>query len=215
MVRNLSTARHHVRVSYFTAVIAGDGRSWRARDVDVEDAGSLDDLADTLRGAAHGDGPVLAVIEREDEWFALVRVDGLDDPRVFVSDMAAATRSPFADLLAPAADVEVDAVPDLLEDPSPAVVVGEAEDDDPDDPVEPSPPGEESEDDGLAGDLAEAERAPVAAIPWAGEPDLLDDLGITGRRLRDLTEKHGDDPAAVLAEVGEDCGFGELLDALR
>jgi putative tRNA adenosine deaminase-associated protein len=215
MVRNLSTARHHVRVSYFTAVIAGDGRSWRARDVDVEDAGSLDDLADTLRGAAHADGPVLAVIEREDEWFALVRVDGQDDPRVFVSDMAAATRSPFADLLAPAADVEVDDGPDLDAGGEEAAVADEVEDDEPEEPVEPVAPGDESEDDGLAGDLADAERAPVATIPWAGEPDLLDDLGMTGRRLRDLTEKHGDDPAAVLAEVGEDCGFGELLDALR
>ena len=94
-------------MSYFTAVIASDGRQWRPRDVDVEDATSLDDLADTLRNVGHGDRPVLALLEHEDEWFALVRVDGDDDPRVFVSDMPAASRGAFAELLAPAAELEV------------------------------------------------------------------------------------------------------------
>jgi hypothetical protein len=38
---------------------------------------------------------------------------------------------------------------------------------------------------------------------------------VSGRTLRKLVEENGDDPGAVLAEVGETVGFGELLDALR
>ena len=99
-------------VSYFTAVIAADGRAWRARDVDVEDAGSLDDLAETLRAVAHSEKPVLAVIEHEDEWFALVRVDGDEDARVFVSDLAAAARGPYAEILSSAGEVDTGVVVD-------------------------------------------------------------------------------------------------------
>jgi putative tRNA adenosine deaminase-associated protein len=173
-------------VAYFTAVIARAGSAWRARDVEVDDATSLEDLTDALRSVAVGDQPVLAVIEHEDEWFALVRVDGDDEPRLFVSDLYSASHSHYGPLLAPAADVdsadEVD------------------EDDD-----------EDGDEDGEGGD--DEEDLKVAA--WAGETDLLEDLGISGRTLRKLVEENGEDPGAVLAEVGEVVGFVEMLDALR
>lgn len=173
-------------VAYFTAVIARSGGTWRARDVEVDDATNLEDLTDSLRAVAVGDQPVLAVIEHEDEWFALVRVDGDDEPRLFVSDLGAASRSRYGPLLAPAADV--DSADDLDAD--------EDEDDGEDD-------GEEDQE----------QESRIAA--WAGEPDLLEDVGVSGRTLRKLVEENGDDPGAVLAEVGETVGFGELLDALR
>ena len=173
-------------VAYFTAVIARAGAAWRARDVEVDDASTLEDLTDFLRAVAVGDEPVLAVIEHEDEWFALVRVDGDEEPRLFVSDLAAAGTSPFGPMLAPAADV--DSADDL-----------DAPDDD------------ENEDDE---DGDEEDDEPKIAA-WAGETDLLEDLGISGRTLRKLVEEKGDDPGAVLAEVGETVGFVELLDALR
>ena len=56
---------------------------------------------------------------------------------------------------------------------------------------------------------------PPVALVWAGEPDLLEDLGVPGRALRRLVEENADDPGAVLADVGERVGFGELLEALR
>ena len=171
-------------MAYFTAVIARSGAAWRARDVEVDDAGSLEELSDALRSVSIGEQPVLAVIEHEDEWFALVRVDGDDEPRLFVSDLAAAGLSPFGGLLAPAADV--DSADDL----------DDAEEDDEED--------EERDDD---------DEPKVAA--WAGEADLLEDLGVSGRTLRKLVEENGDDPGAVLAEVGETVGFVELLDTLR
>jgi putative tRNA adenosine deaminase-associated protein len=129
---------------------------------------------------------VLALIEHEDEWFALIRVDGDDEPRLFVSDLAAASHSRYGPLLAPAADV--DSADDLD---------ATDEDDDEDDSDE-----DEQE-----------EESKIAA--WAGETDLLEDFGVSGRTLRKLVEENGEDPGAVLAEVGETVGFGELLDALR
>ncbi len=174
-------------VAYFTAVIARAGAAWRSRDVEVDDATSLEDLTDALRGVAVGDQPVLAVIEHEDEWFALVRVDGDDEPRLFVSDLYSASHSHYGPLLAPAADVD-----------SADEVADEDKDDD-----------EDSDGEGEAED----EEPKVAA--WAGETDLLEDLGISGRTLRKLVEENGDDPGVVLAEVGEVVGFVELLDTLR
>ncbi len=177
-------------VAYFTAVIARTGASWRAKGIEVDDANTLEELTDALRGVAVGDQPVIAVIEHEDEWFALVRVDGDDEPRLFVSDLYAASHSHYGPLLAPAADVDSD------DDPLPA-----ADDDD------------EAEDGDADGD-AKADDEPKVAL-WAGEADLLEDLGVSGRTLRKLVEENSDDPGTVLAEIGETVGFVELLDTLR
>ncbi len=180
-------------VAYFTAVIARSGSSWKARDVEVDESSTLDDLADALRSVEVGDEPVLAVVEHEDEWFAIIRVDGEDEPRLFVSDLFAASRSSYAELLAPAADVDSD------EDDEPADEAGDDAD-------------EDDDEDGEAA-AEEADEVPVAA--WAGETDLLEDLGVTGRVLRKLVEDNADDPGLVLAEVGESVGFADLLEALR
>ena len=181
-------------MAYFTAVIARTGRAWKARDVEVDDAGSLDELADALRSAALDDQPVLAVIEHEDEWFALVRVDGDEEPRLFVSDLGASTHGHYAQLLASAADVDVVDVVDDAEADEDGDGDGEAADDPADDPA--------------------ADDEPSVAA-WAGDPELLDDLGVSARALRKLTEEKGDDPGAVLAEIGETVGFADLLEALR
>jgi putative tRNA adenosine deaminase-associated protein len=85
---------------YFTAVLARTGQQWRARDVDIESAEDIGEAAALLRGVAvDEDEPVLFVLEREDDWFAFLRVDDDDDPRVFVSDAALASSSPYADVL--------------------------------------------------------------------------------------------------------------------
>lgn len=164
-------------VAYFTAVMAKVGRNWKARDVEVDDADTLDELVDALRSVAIDGQPVLAVIEHEDEWFGVVRVDAEDEPRLFVSDIGAVSHSPYGELLGPAADVDV--------------------------PADGDSPGGDDEEDG-----------PVVAV-WAGEADLLEDLGVNARRLRRLVEDNADDPGAVLGEVGEAVGFADLLEALR
>jgi putative tRNA adenosine deaminase-associated protein len=83
---------------YFTAVIARRGDRWSARDVAVDEVDDLTDLAHLLRLTAD-DEPALLFIEREDSWWAVVRIDGDEDPRVFVSDVTAADRSPYGRLL--------------------------------------------------------------------------------------------------------------------
>ena len=216
-------------MSYFTAVLAKSDAGWRAVAVDVEDAESLDELAETLRAASRG-GPVLAVLEREDAWFAMVRVDGDEDARSFVSDLAATERSQYAGLLAPVGDVDMAQYAHLR--PPRQELSPDDDDDDTD----------FSEDDDLvvlgADDDAEAPaptssmaveparavqlrvHQPVAVViadppPWAGDPGLLADVGVTADEMVALVDEGEGDPASVIAAVGERCGFDELLDALR
>jgi putative tRNA adenosine deaminase-associated protein len=131
----------------------------------------LDELVDVLRGAAGGSGTALAMFEHEDEWFAIVRADGDDDPRLFVSNLEAASHSIFAGVIG--SESEVDAI--------------EADDDE----VEPT-----DED-------------------WAGEIDLLADLGVSSLVLHQLVEQYSDDPGAALTQISETIGFGDLLQSLR
>ena len=97
-------------MSYFTAVLAREGRRWTAHDVDVESLKDLGELTDELRAIAADDDPVLLFLEREDAWWAVVRVDGDEDPRIFVSDAAGAASSSYSELLKIDSDEEVEPV---------------------------------------------------------------------------------------------------------
>jgi putative tRNA adenosine deaminase-associated protein len=222
-------------VSYFTAVIGRAGSGWRALDVDVEDVESLDELTEMLRSASRSGEPVIAVLEREDEWFAFVRVDDEEECRAFVSDLQAAEASHYGELLTPVGDVEL---PQYAELRAPVATVPAAHDDlddlndaDVPDPLAPgattqAAPGEtgelaDGEEDGdqlvhaSDGDLAEAAVDPDLPPPWAGDPGLLEDFGVDAVELVDLVTASQDDPASAVADIGERCGFVDLLDALR
>jgi len=220
-------------VSYFTAVLARHGRGWRVLDLDVDDAEDLEDLAELVRGALPGAGPGLAIIEREDSWFALIRVDDDGEPRPFVSDLRESLRSRYSVVLESAADVdipeELDGLADAIGDESDDDEIDDETDsaatgsDDEDDDVEISD-DEDEPDDVLAGarealtpDLSDLEADGVVrpSRTWAGDPALLEDLGFTAAELVQLTVEESDDPSAVLAGIGEACGFDEQLDALR
>ena len=87
-------------MAYFRGVVARNNDGWAAPDVDLATATDLESLTALLRGAAGGSYPSLLVVDREDEWFGIVRVDDDDeDARVFVSDADAAASSPYAELL--------------------------------------------------------------------------------------------------------------------
>ncbi len=202
-------------MSYFTAVLARSGSQWRAVDADVEDAESLDELAEVLRGVSRG-GPVLAVIEREDDWFALVRVDDDEDPRAFVSDMPATERSQFAGLLSPVGDVELGEFahlrtrrPAKAEIPTAVEVVPEV------DVPAVTDAGVPDDDLDLAPVSAGDDTTTAEPLPWAGDPSLLADVGVDADVLIELVDEGEGDPASVIASVGERCGFDELLDTLR
>ncbi|NEB69935.1 hypothetical protein G3I39_23195, partial [Streptomyces fulvissimus] len=83
----------------FAALLARTEVGWEASDTDLDDVETLSDLTDLAREATTDDDTVLAYIEQEDTWFGIVRVDGEDDPRIYVSDAAAAARSSYGEML--------------------------------------------------------------------------------------------------------------------
>ncbi|MEJ5945453.1 tRNA adenosine deaminase-associated protein [Pseudokineococcus basanitobsidens] len=204
-------------MSYFTAVITCEEGAWRSHDVDVEDVTDLDDLADVLRRVAPDGGTALAVLEHEDEWFAVARLDGDtlaagedvdEEVRLFVSDLAASQRSHYGDLVAPAAETEAEMgdepeeAPEEVTDPASRTRGPGAEAAD----GAPTPADDEED---------EPDRQTPGLAPWAGDPDLLSDLGVDRTRLLEITEGAPEDPDSALAQIGADCGFDELLEALR
>ena len=91
-------------MTYFAAALARTDDGWTGRELDLDDVEDLESLADELRDlSGEGDGPALLLLEEDDEYVALVRVDGgaggLDEPRVFLSDRRAVQGSDVAAML--------------------------------------------------------------------------------------------------------------------
>jgi putative tRNA adenosine deaminase-associated protein len=128
-------------VGYFAVVLTRDEDEWNTNDIELDVVESLDDMADAMRETADidSDGPILLLLEQEDLWFAVVRVDGEEDPRVFVSDRSAIEHSAYAEMLLEAAEQEDEA---LISDET-----DERDDDDEDDDER------DEVDDGPVGDL--------------------------------------------------------------
>ena len=177
---------------YFAALLARTEDGWEASDTELLDnVETLSDLADLAREAAAEDDTVLVLIEQEDAWFGVVRIDGEDDPRIYVSDAAAAARSSYGEILLTDEllgrepgdnDADLDALDlDGTED---------GEDDDEDDDSE-------------GGGSAEAvPHGPV------GDPEILDDLGVSQKELKALSED-------ALTEIAEALGASEVLETVR
>lgn len=78
---------------YFAAALARTGEGWVGEEVDLDDVDDLEVLADQLRDLVDdGPGPALLLLEEDEEYVAVVRVEGtgLAEPRVFLSDRRAA-----------------------------------------------------------------------------------------------------------------------------
>jgi putative tRNA adenosine deaminase-associated protein len=85
-------------MSYFAAVVSRTNDQWRAVEVSLEDCESLADIGDVARDVP---GQVrLLLLEQDDEYAALVRVDDDDEARGFLSDGHAADAYPMAALVA-------------------------------------------------------------------------------------------------------------------
>jgi putative tRNA adenosine deaminase-associated protein len=75
------------------------GDSWRGTEVSLADCESLSDLGDLMRD--HAGEVRLLVVEQDDEYAALIRLDDEDDdPRAFLSDGHAADFYPTASMIA-------------------------------------------------------------------------------------------------------------------
>lgn len=86
-------------MSYLAAALARSASSWRGSEVDIEELEDLDTVVDALRDLATGPEPVLLLVEENDEWFGILRVDGDDDPRLFLSDNRVLAESGIASVL--------------------------------------------------------------------------------------------------------------------
>ncbi|MFI1729273.1 hypothetical protein ACH40E_08565 [Streptomyces acidicola] len=176
---------------YFAALLARTEDGWEASDTELDDVETLSDLADLAREASPEDDTVLVLIEQEDAWFGVVRVDGEDDPRIYVSDAAAAARSSYGEI--------------LLTD---ELLGREPGDDDADldsldlDGTEDGEPETDDDDDGAAAESA-VPHGPV------GDSEVLDDLGVSEKEL------HALDADDALSTIAEALGASEVLETVR
>ncbi|MFC9702665.1 tRNA adenosine deaminase-associated protein [Streptomyces sp. NPDC055721] len=178
---------------YFAALLARTEDGWEASDTELDDVETLSDLAELAREASDDD-TVIVYIEQEDAWFGIVRIEGEEDPRIYVSDGAAAARSSYGEILTrEILGDDLDAELDELE----SLDLDGTED------GEPLASDADDDDDGPAG--AAAEAVPAAPV---GDALVLADLGLSERELRALDS----DALAVIADA---LGAAEVLEAVR
>ncbi len=154
---------------YFAALLARTEDGWKASDTELDDVETLSDLTDLAREATVDDDTVIVFIEQEDAWFGLVRVDGEEDPRIYVSDAASAARSSYGEILL--TDELLGRAP---EDPDVLEVLVDL------DGTEDGEPDEEAIDD--EEEITADDSGTVPAGPL-GEAGILADLGLPGEEL--------------------------------
>ncbi|MFE6049617.1 tRNA adenosine deaminase-associated protein [Kitasatospora sp. NPDC056446] len=178
-------------VAYFAAVLARSEDGWDVSETELDNVETLADLADLARDSAQDDDSVLIFIEQEDSWFAIVRVDGEDDPRIFVSDGAAAARSSYGSVLT-----------DELVDQA-----GESEFGDLDHLLD---------EDEETPDQDDEDAEPHGGVPVGplGDAHLLTEFGLASDELLALSGE-GAVPGDALEEIAEALGCGEVLEAVR
>ena len=175
-------------MSHFAALAARTDDGWHSKEVELDGLADIDEVAEVMRDASVDDGPVLLFVEEDDEWFAIVRIDGVGEPRTFISDARVVPGSELAALV-----YEEEAAEDVFEEP-------EALLDDDDDDVE----------------LEEEEES--ATRPDAeprGATDVLADLGISAPQLLAMCAEEGMLPADVITAVCERLGCAEEIEVYR
>ncbi|MCX5398140.1 hypothetical protein [Streptomyces sp. NBC_00102] len=193
---------------YFAALLARTEDGWEASDTELDDVEALSDLTDLARDASVDEDTVLVYIEQEDAWFGVVRVDGEEDPRIYVSDAAAAARSSYGEILLtdellgrePGAEDEIAALEEL-------VGLDGDEDDDPEFGREDEPGGDDAA--APSAGAADADHDPDA-VPAGpiGDASILADLGLSERALLTLRTD-------ALAEIADALGADEVLESVR
>ncbi|MGD1219412.1 MULTISPECIES: hypothetical protein [Streptomyces] len=176
---------------YFAALLARTEDGWEASDTELDDVETLSDLTDLAREASDED-TVLVLIEQEDAWFGVVRVDGEEDPRIYVSDAAAASRSSYGEI--------------LLTD---ELLGREPGDDDADLDSLDLDGTEDGEPESSDGDEDENEAGDAVSHSPVGDRDILADLGVSEKELLALDE--GD----ALSTIADALGAAEVLETVR
>ncbi|MFM9369090.1 hypothetical protein [Streptomyces sp. Da 82-17] len=178
---------------YFAALLARTEDGWEASDTELDDVETLSDLTDLAREATSGgydDETVLVFIEQEDAWFGIVRVEGEDDPRIYVSDAAAASRSSYGEILL--TDEVLGREPGSSDD---SAHLEELVDLDGTEDGEPESSADDDSDDSVpAGPL--------------GDTAILDDLGLSEKELLTLNTD-------ALGTIADALGASDVLEAVR
>ncbi|MEU9701399.1 hypothetical protein [Streptomyces sp. NPDC047981] len=175
---------------YFAALLARTEDGWEASDTELDDVETLSDLVDLARDASVDDDTVIVFIEQEDAWFGVLRIEGEDDPRIYVSDGAAAARSSYGEILTKEilGDDQDDA--DTLDD----LNLDGTEDGEPLD--------RDDEDDEAA---ASVDGVPAEPL---GDRLLLADLGMSESQLQELDSD-------ALGEIADALGASDVLETVR
>jgi putative tRNA adenosine deaminase-associated protein len=191
-------------VAYFAALLARYADEWQARDVDLDEVDDGVGLVEFIREACEEEeepDTAVVLLEREDAWFAVVRLDIDEDPRVFASDLAGVSRSGYAELLTAAGLVP------LGQDGSPleqALAADEAD------------AAEEELAEDVEVDLEDEDEYPGSSTPSgpAGDAALLADFGQSPKGLVGLCDGRLS-PADALAEIAGVLCAAEELEAVR
>ncbi|MER6438234.1 MULTISPECIES: tRNA adenosine deaminase-associated protein [unclassified Streptomyces] len=178
---------------YFAALLARTEDGWEASDTELDDVETLSDLTDLAREASEED-TVLVLIEQEDAWFGVVRVDGEEDPRIYVSDAAAAARSSYGEILL--TDELLGRDPGDDDADLDSLDLDGTEDGEPDD-------ADDSDDEDEAVAAEAVSHSPV------GDREILADLGVSEKELLALDE--GD----ALSTIADALGAAEVLETVR
>jgi len=196
-------------VAYFAALLARYADEWQARDVDLDEVDDGMGLVEFIREAAEDEEPDTAVLllEQEEVWFAVVRLDLDEDPRVFAADLAAVRRSGYADLLT------ADSLAPLGPDGTPLEVIARPADDE---AVDVDLDVELDAAEGLDEVAVDEEEYTGPSTPSgpAGDGNLLADFGLSAKDLIALCGGRLT-PADALAEIAGVLGAAEELEAVR
>ncbi|WP_405615640.1 hypothetical protein [Streptomyces sp. NBC_01508] len=186
---------------YFAALLARTEDGWEASDTELDDVETLSDLTDLAREASVDEDTVLVFIEQEDAWFGVLRVEGEEDPRIYVSDAAMAARSSYGEILT---DELLGGDDDDLADALDTLDLDGTEDGE----------TEEQEDtqdtDGTDDSSGPAAAAGPGAVPAgpAGDRAILADLGLPEAELLALETD-------AMSEIADALGASEVLETAR
>lgn len=184
-------------MGYFAAGLTRGAHGWTGTELDLDEIDDVAALADALRDLDEDAETALALIEQEDAYCAIVRVDGPEDPRVFVSDDQARGISRIAAMLLDEAEPSA-----LVIDDGPADVdEADADSDDVDDVAD-------------VADEPDDRDSPDGVTP-AGDAEIVADLGTSAPTLVALCGREGTLPADILSAVCANAGCLDELEALH